>query len=171
VRVHLVEGRRELEQVLTLQQRNLAETEDGFVTVRHTLEILERMHARMPSLAAHDDAGELAGYALAMPRDTQSLLPILAPMFARLEGLDVLRSARWYVMGQVCVAEGWRGRGVFDALYAGHRDSYAGAFEVLVTEIATRNGRSIRAHERVGFAEIDRYRDATDEWSVVAWRW
>ena len=167
----LVESGRDLEQILVLQRRNREPTADGFVTVPHTPEILQAMHALMPSLIVRDGAGGIAGYALAMAREAESMLPILAPMFARLDTLDALRDRRWYVMGQVCVDEAWRGRGVFDALYAGHRASYGGAFDVLVTEIATRNGRSIRAHARVGFAEIDRYRDATDEWSVVAWRW
>jgi hypothetical protein len=120
---------------------------------------------------AHDGAGGLAGYALAMAREARALLPILEPMFARLGGLSALAGKRWYVMGQVCVAQAWRGRGVFDALYAGHRRAYSGRFDALVTEIATRNGRSLRAHARVGFAEIDRYRDATDDWSVVGWFW
>lgn len=167
----LVESGRDLEQILELQRRSREPTADGFVTVQHTLQILEAMHALMPSLIVRDGEGGLAGYALAMAREAQAMLPVLAPMFARLEVLDALRRRRWYVMGQVCVDEAWRGRGVFDALYAGHHASYGGSFDVLVTEIATRNGRSIRAHARVGFAEIDRYRDATDEWSVVAWSW
>lgn len=167
----LVESVRDLELILELQRRNREPTVDGFVTVSHTLPILRAMHELMPSLIVRGEEGGLAGYALAMAREARSMLPILAPMFARLEDLDALRGRRWYVMGQVCVDEAWRGRGVFDALYAGHRASYGGAFDVLVTEIATRNGRSIRAHARVGFEEIDRYRDATDEWSVVAWTW
>lgn len=170
-RADLVGSDRDLERILALQRRNREPTADGFVTVQHTLEILKEMHALMPSVIVRDGADGLAGYALAMGRPARALLPILDPMFARLEGLGALRRARWYVMGQVCVDEAWRGRGVFDALYAGHRAWYGDAYDVLVTEIATRNGRSIRAHARVGFEEIDRYRDATDEWSVVAWRW
>jgi RimJ/RimL family protein N-acetyltransferase len=38
---------------------------------------------------------------------------------------------------------------------------------LLVTEISARNGRSLRAHERVGFTELTRYRDQTDDWVVV----
>jgi hypothetical protein len=168
-RVGLVAGERELEQILALQQANLSETADGFVTVRHTLDILRAMHAQLPSVVARDAQGDIVGYALSMAREAQGLLPILAPMFARLDALETLRGKRWSVMGQVCVAKAFRGQGVFDALYDGHRAQYAGRFDVLVTEIATRNGRSMRAHQRVGFVELDRYRDATDEWSVVGW--
>jgi len=31
--------------------------------------------------------------------------------------------------------------------------------------------RSLRAHERVGFEPIHRYRDGVDEWVIVAWDW
>jgi L-amino acid N-acyltransferase YncA len=167
--VELLDDDRELEQILALQQENLAATGDGFVTVRHTLETLRAMHAQLPSVVARDERGAVVGYALSMAREAQGLLPILAPMFARLDGLGALAGKRWYVMGQVCVAKAFRGQGVFDALYRGHRERYAGRFDALVTEIATRNGRSMRAHQRVGFTEIDRYRDATDAWSVVGW--
>jgi len=60
------------------------------------------------------------------------------------------------------------GRGVFDALYEGHRRFLGGRYDAVVTEIATRNGRSMRAHARAGFETIHVYRDATDEWAVVA---
>jgi hypothetical protein len=170
-RVGLVAGERDLEQILALQLENLGETADGFVTVRHTPEILRAMHAQLPSVLARDERGDVVGYALSMAREAQALLPILAPMFARLDALEALGARRWYVMGQVCVGGAFRGQGVFDALYQGHREHYADRFDVLVTEIATRNGRSMRAHQRVGFVELDRYRDATDEWSVVGWSW
>jgi RimJ/RimL family protein N-acetyltransferase len=37
-----------------------------------------------------------------------------------------------------------------------------------VTEVSTSNTRSLRAHARVGFEVVTTYRDATDEWAVVA---
>lgn len=169
--VGVVQREGDLEQILALQRANLVQTRDGFVTVRHTLEILQAMHATMPSVVARDDAGAVVGYALAMTEAIAPLLPVLGPMFARLARLPALAGQRWYVMGQVCVAEAWRGRGVFDALYAQHHAVYSPRFDCLVTEIATRNPRSLRAHARVGFVEIDHYRDATDEWSVVGWSW
>jgi GNAT superfamily N-acetyltransferase len=123
----------------------------------------------MPSVVARH-RGNVVGYALSMPREAGALLPILAPMFVRLDALTMLVAQRWYVMGQVCVDEAWRGCGVFDRLFEEHRRRYAGQFDWLVTEIATRNPRSLKAHARVGFVEIDRYADDTDEWSVVGLR-
>jgi RimJ/RimL family protein N-acetyltransferase len=86
-------------------------------------------------------------------------------MFTRLDAMDL---GRYYVMGQICVAAGHRGQGVFDALYQGHRDHHGAAFDRVVTEIATRNVRSMRAHARVGFRVLEIYSDATDTWAIVA---
>jgi len=177
-RTCLVTCREELERILRLQAANLRDhvspeqaAREGFVTVAHTLEVLERMHALAPSVIAKDGE-KLAGYALVMPVEARTFVPILEPMFQLLETLSwrgrPLREYRYYVMGQVCVAEAYRGQGVFDALYREHRASYGARFDCTVTEVATRNTRSMRAHARVGFERIETYRDATDEWAVIA---
>src|SRR3954463_7049606 len=80
----------ELEQMLELQQRNLPRNldereraEQGFVTVEHTLDVLRRMHAIVPSIVAKDDQ-ELAAYALFIPFECLSFAPALDRMFRRL---------------------------------------------------------------------------------------
>lgn len=171
-----VTGDAELEQILDLQRRNLPRNldereraENGFVTVEHTLDQLRRMHALEPSIVAMDEA-ELAGYALVMPVECRALLPVLEPMFQRLERLGAF-GRRFYVMGQICVAAPYRGRGVFDLLYQAHREHLRARFDCVVTEVSVRNPRSLRAHRRVGFEEMERYRDETDEWVLLAWNW
>jgi len=171
-----VGNERELQQILDLQQANLARnlspeqiSEQGFVTVEHTLDLLRRMHAIAPSIVAREGES-LAGYALVMPVECRSFIPMLEPMFARLEQLGMMRQ-RFYVMGQICVAAPWRGQGVFDLLYRAHRKYLRTAYDFSVTEVAMRNTRSMRAHQRVGFEIIDRYRDATDEWALLRWNW
>lgn len=174
LRARRVESELELRQILELQRENLARNlnaeeiaSQGFVTVEHTLPVLQRMHALEPSVIATDE-GALAGYALVMPIPCRAFIPILEPMFVRLAGLGML-SGRSYVMGQICVARPWRGRGVFDLLYRAHRDLLHADYDFALTEVATRNARSMRAHERVGFAVVDRHRDATDEWALLRW--
>lgn len=164
-------------EILELQRANLAASlspeeiaSQGFVTVVHSAEILRAMHALSPSIVARE-GGRVVAYALVMPVETKALLPILAPMFARLETMTALAGVRFYVMGQICVAKSQRGRGIVDALYHSHRQHLGGRFDAVVTEIATRNTRSMRAHARVGFETLETYRDATDEWAIVSWRW
>jgi GNAT superfamily N-acetyltransferase len=171
----------ELEQILALQRANLAAnvsadeaSAQGFVTAVHDLESLQQMHALAPSIVARGEHG-LAGYALAMRVEARAQVPILEPMFQLFETLSwrgrPLAATHFYVMGQVCVAKPFRGQGVFDALYRGHRDHYRDRFELLVTEVSLRNPRSLRAHERVGFEPLHRYRDSVDDWVILGWDW
>jgi ribosomal protein S18 acetylase RimI-like enzyme len=164
----------ELEQILRLQRANHLDAvtaderaAEGFLTVEHDLPLLERMHVIAPSIVALDGT-ELAGYALVMPVECRALIPMLVPMFDR---LDALGMTSYYIMGQICVAKQYRGRGVFDALYAAHREHLGARYARCVTEVATRNTRSMRAHERVGFTILEQYRDATDEWALLVWNW
>jgi ribosomal protein S18 acetylase RimI-like enzyme len=172
----LVQNEDELEQILDLQRANLARNlspeeiaAQGFVTVEHTVDLLKQMHALAPSIIACDE-DRLAGYALVMPIECRSFLPILEPMFVRLDRLR-MQQQRFYVMGQICVAKPFRGRGVFDLLYRAHRHHLRSRYDFSVTEVSTRNTRSMRAHQRIGFVEIDRYRDETDEWTLLRWDW
>jgi len=178
VTVELSNGASDLDAVLALQRANLRTqispddgARNGFVTVEHTREILAQMHAHGPSLVARRD-GRLVGYALTMTLACRPLLPALEPMFARFDSLSyagrALSTCQFYVMGQICIAHSERGRGVFDALYQAHRECFGDRYELLVTEISANNGRSLRAHQRVGFHELTRYRDAIDDWVVVA---
>jgi hypothetical protein len=110
-----------------------------------------------------------------MPREFSADVPILRPMFAMFEALSwngaALRdNPRWFVMGQICIADGFRGRGIFDALYRSMAACYRDRFDFVVTEVAARNRRSLRAHARVGFRTLHVYPDATtgEQWHIIA---
>jgi len=171
----------ELDQILLLQQKNLARNisqqeaiEQGYVTVIHTPGQLQKMHQLAPAILAKDDE-QVVGYALSMPISCSKLIPVLEPMFASLENLVYkhrpLKSFSYYVMGQVCIDKAYRGLGIFDKLYAGHKDIYSSQYDCIVTEVATRNTRSLKAHQRVGFNTIHKYTDETDDWEVIVWDW
>ena len=171
----------DLQQILHLQQRNLKQNldetekdEQGFVTLQHDLPTLQQMHEIAPSIIIKDD-DSIVGYALTMLPECRILVPDLEPMFSLLQTLhwnnNPLRSCKYYVMGQVCIAKEHRGRGLFRTLYHHHREVYQSDFDLLITEISMQNRRSIRAHEKVGFVPIHTHSDELDEWSVVAWDW
>lgn len=171
----------ELQQILLLQQQNLRgatsaaeEKEQGFVTVRHSLKILQQMHALEPSIIVKDN-DHLAAYALVMPRECRTIVPELVPMFEGLDKIEYkgksLNQYNFYVMGQVCVAAAYRGKGIFDMLYRQHHQALQHKYDFVITEIATRNTRSMRAHERVGFITLHVHSDELDEWAVVIWDW
>ena len=149
-------------------------TAQGFVTVRHDLAVLQRMNDVAPGVVAtHCDT--VVGYALVMPREFAGDVPILRPLFDVLDRLEwrgrALRDQpRWFVMGQICIAEGYRGAGIFDGLYRAMAGFYRDRFDFTVTEVAARNTRSLRAHARAGSETIHVYPDATtgEQWHVIA---
>ena len=171
----------EVSEILELQAANhpsalTAETmsREGFVTVRHDSTVLRRMNEDAPAIVAKS-AGRVIAYALVMPRSYAAHVPILRPLFARLEtlswkGTPLRDNPRWFVMGQICVAEGYRGRGIFDGLYRTMAERYRDRFDFTVTEVASRNTRSLRAHARVGFETFEVYTDPDtgEEWNVIA---
>jgi len=171
----------DLKQILLLQSDNAKSTlsasaieNEGFVTVRHGLDQLQEMQRQSPQILAVD-GDTLAGYALVMPRELKNSIPVLIPMFNLLDTLTYkgapVKDLRYYVMGQICVAKAYRGKGVFRQLYAAHKKHLSGTYDYCITEISSRNLRSMRAHEKVGFTLLHRFSDATDEWNIVLWDW
>jgi ribosomal protein S18 acetylase RimI-like enzyme len=171
----------ELEQILALQQSNLqannglAEIESqGFVTVQHSLETLQMMNQLAPSIIIKDNDAVIA-YALVMLKSCRNLIATLEPMFAEFDNIEwngnALDAFKYYVMGQVCISKNYRGIGLFDQLYQKHREIYSEEYDFVLTEVALRNKRSLRAHERVGFKTVHSYKDMTDEWAVILWDW
>jgi RimJ/RimL family protein N-acetyltransferase len=70
------------------------------------------------------------------------------------------------------VARDYRGQGVFDACYRAYKSFFEKKYQFAVTEISTKNLRSVRAHTRIGFREVHRYMAPEQgEWSVVLWDW
>ena len=181
MQAELVTSTDELHQILELQQCNLIRNIDqhemnsqGFVTMEHTFDVLKQMHDLSPSVIIKD-GNKVAGYALTMLRECRELFPPLEPMFANFDILQwkskPLNDYSFYAMGQICIGKEYRGKGLFEELYNGHKKFYGGQFDFIITEVSTRNYRSLRAHEKVGFKTIHTYRDELDEWSVVIWDW
>ena len=171
----------EVSEILELQAANhpsalTPETmvREGFVTVRHDSSVLRRMNEETPAIVAKA-AGRVIAYALVMPRSFAPHVPILRSLFERLDrlswkGTPLRDNPRWFVTGQICVAEGHRGKGIFDGLYRTMAERYGDRFDFTVTDVATRNARSLRAHERVGFRALEVFTDTDtgEEWNVIA---
>jgi GNAT superfamily N-acetyltransferase len=177
----IVRNEKDLHQILSLQSVNLKNNlppeyraSQGFLTLQHTLPVLQQMHELLPSIVVRD-GDQVVAYALAEVRACRTLMPDLEPMFALLDTLSwkgkPVNDYEYYTVGQICVAEEYRGKGLFEMLYQHHREVYSPKYELFITEISTCNARSIRAHERIGFRELVRHRDHLDEWSAVVWDW
>lgn len=171
----------DIQGILALQKKNLPtqldaqETKNqGFVTVNHSFELLKSMNNTNASIIAKDD-DQIVGYNIAMTKAFAKDIPVLIPMFGIMDHLTFkgqsLKEVNYIVCGQVCVAKAYRGQGIFDGMYQAYRQYYKDRFPVILTEIATRNTRSLRAHERVGFEIVHSYNTPDEQWEIVKWEW
>ena len=170
---------RHFEQILDLQRRYHVRSlspevqdQEGFVFAQHSLPVLRRMAAELPqAIALEDDT--VVGYCLSLALSLRAEVPSLSPMFEHFRRCAFhgrpLPAIRFFVGGQVCVDRAHRGRGLLARLYERVRVSAPPAYELCVTEIAVRNGISVRAHARMGFETISKYSDGGEEWLIVAW--
>ncbi|HEY4062247.1 MAG TPA: GNAT family N-acetyltransferase [Puia sp.] len=171
----------ELSQIHRLNQANHRDhlspeekDKEGFVSWLYPVDLLQRLQELAPHVIVKD-GDRVVGYALVALREAAPFHPDLQVMFTHLNSLRykdrLLVDHTFYCMGQICVDKDYRGMGVVAKLYEHHRNVYSPRYDLLITEIATSNIRSQKAHEKAGFRTIFTYRDAMDEWNVVAWDW
>lgn len=170
----------QITQILALQQANLATNvslqeakQQGFVTVQHSAELLWEMNQKHPHSIAVDN-NQVVGYALVMTQVFKSKIPILEPMFNQLDHLSFrnqsLQTVDYFIMGQICVAKSHRGESIAVNMYREMQQRLAKDFQYIITEVATRNWRSMRAHEKVGFELLHQYTDPRgEEWALIIW--
>lgn len=173
----------DIDALLQLQSDNLKQNLDaptiesqGFVSFVYTPDIIRGMMADEPQIIAKD--GDLiAGYALTATLTFGQNIPLMRPLIQKSRELTFkdtpLSMLKYYIMGQVCVRRGYRGNGIFDDLYHGHKQYLSSKYDCIITEIATENKRSLAAHKRVGFETIYQYYDdiSRKNWEIVAWDW
>ncbi|MEK6479460.1 GNAT family N-acetyltransferase [Catalinimonas sp. 4WD22] len=170
-----------LHQILELQFKNLESQisinelkKEGFVTVHHTLELLSTIGGNFGHMVAKAN-GDVVAYALVMLKEFGNSIPVLVPMFEKINTLQfknkALSNTNYLVMGQVCVDKAFRGKGLFYELYTQMKLHLSHEFDYLITEVATRNPRSIRAHQKLGFECIYNYQADGEDWDILLWDW
>lgn len=171
----------ELHQIEALNAENLkpgltpAETSaQGFLMWRYDFNLLQQLHSYAPSVICKSGM-DLAGYALTTPRESAVVHRELSLMLDKINDLPYegkpLREHSYYVMGQLCVAKPYRGRGVVEMMYGLHRNLYSSQYDMMVLTISTENTRSVRVHERIGFKDIHVFSDHFGAWKVCVWDW
>jgi L-amino acid N-acyltransferase YncA len=172
----------DLEGILKLQKANLAKTltpdeiqSQGFVTVDHTYDQLEKLNGYEKHIIAKDEK-KIVGYLLAMTKRSKSDISILIPMFNAFDIISYkekkIAEYNYLIVGQVCIDKQYRGQGVLDNSYDAYKKFYKKKYDLAITEIASTNSRSLNAHARIGFKQIYSYTGTDDtEWIVVVWDW
>lgn len=147
---------------------------EGFVTWSYSIDDLRILHTIAPSVIAKD-GDKVVGYALVLVREaadnyapfSQTLEMVKPLIYQEKPILDY----RVYFMGQICVAQDYRGQGVVNLLYQFHKEHLSPGYDMLLTEISVNNPRSQKAHEKVGFKTIHTHKDEKEEWNTVLWDW
>ncbi|GMQ25006.1 hypothetical protein Aoki45_16880 [Algoriphagus sp. oki45] len=181
LQIKSAETQAEFQGILDLQWENHLHTvtesekkEQGFVTVRHSMDQIQLMNSIAPHIIAKDGE-KVVGYILAMTKASKDLVPILIPMFAQFDQLYYqgkrVSDFEYLVIGQICVGKSHRGQGLFDRMYAAYREAFSETYSFAITEIAKSNTRSLSAHRRVGFEVIHKFKDDLFDWAIVAWDW
>lgn len=166
-----------LREILALQKSNLERSvseeeisSEGYVTVDHDFELLRELaEAQGHTVALSND--KVVGYALIMMPEFRSRIPVLTSMFEMLEGClwqgKSLIQVGFHVMGQVCISRAFRGQGLFRGLYDHQRFALKDVSQVIITEVAERNQRSLSAHLGIGFESLHEFRDENEQWHII----
>jgi len=172
----------ELNDILQLQKENLpvnlSENEiknQGFLTVSHNLQILKILDEIEPAIIGKNENGVVA-YILAMTENSKEQLPILEEMFCKFKEVRYLNEPistyNYVVVGQVCVAKQYRGKGVFENCYHLYKNSFKASYDFAVTLISSRNTRSLNAHTKLGFEIVHNYTSPDGEkWNIAILAW
>src|ERR1017187_1499970 len=125
---------RDIQQIIALQQLNLPQNlspeqknSQGFVTVIHSFATLKKMNDAEASIVAKD-GDQVIGYLLAMTTHTRHDIPVLIPMFQAFDEViyegQKISSFKYLVVGQVCIAEAYRGRRILDDCYTAYKKHF-----------------------------------------------
>ncbi len=171
----------ELQGIKSLQDQNLkknlssydAETE-GFVTAEYSIEFLQALHHANPSVIAKD-GGLVVGYALVALKSIRHQHDLLSDLFESIDKIEyrnqLLKYSNYVVVGQLCVAKEYRGRGLVQQMYQYFKARLSGKFDYCLTDIAENNPRSLKAHLKTGFRIVDTLHYGGIDWNIVLWDW
>ncbi|MDE3144232.1 MAG: GNAT family N-acetyltransferase [Bacteroidota bacterium] len=171
----------ELEGIKKLQSENLntnisAEeaASQGFLSAVYSVEFLKIMHDASPSVIAVDE-DVVVGYALVSTKEIRHHHDLLADLFNAIDKINYqgvsLKEANYVVVGQLCVAKNYRGRGLVQQMYQHFRDCLQNEFDYCLTDVAKANPRSLKAHLTTGFEIINTLTYGGISWDVVMWDW
>jgi ribosomal protein S18 acetylase RimI-like enzyme len=171
----------ELEGIRKLQEenlkRNISEWEaeqQGFVTAEYSMKFLNQMHDAGPSIIAKDGEA-VVGYALVAEKSIRHFHPLLADLFNTIDKThyrnELLKDTDYVVVGQLCVHRKYRGQGLVPSMYDYFKDSLENEFDCCITDVASNNPRSLKAHLKCGFQVIDTLKYGGLSWDIVLWNW
>lgn len=181
VRITQTSCTRDLEGIRALQLanlgRNISKEEsdaEGFVTAEYSVEFLQLMHEAEPSIIAKD-GDAVVGYALVATKEVCRQHPLLRDLLQSIEALSYcgtsLTNVPFVIVGQLCVAKDYRGKGLAWKMYEQYRTLLSGKYACAITEVAVSNERSMRAHLKSGFKTVTTAEYNGVNFNIVLFDW
>ena len=166
-------------------RRNLSESEimsEGFVTAEYSVDFLAKMSTFYPAAIAKTENGTIIGYALIVSKQLQGDHALLDDMIEVIDKISLqdkdksipFKSLPYVLCGQLCVAIGYRGKGLVTDLYNCLRrvvQMSTPEVRYVFTEVAHDNKRSLRAHEKCGFKVIQTHTFGATGFDIILWDW
>ena len=165
----------DLQQIIKLQTNNLPERlsnieqqKEGFVTVKHTIKQLQAMQNKEPHCIIKDQ-NKVVAYALCMCASFKKEIPLLKPMFDEAEKhFKDSNNIKYIAMGQICIDKAYRGKGLFKKLYRFMATELSNQYQAIITEVDSKNTRSLQAHYAAGFTDLTIYKSHHHKWHLIA---
>ena len=179
--IKIADTDQEIEGILGLQQANLPsqlnpqeQIQEGFVTIRHTFELLKRMNQDGGHIIVKDH-DQVKAYALYLHPAMMPKVEFLGETYKFLQAFEwngkKAIDHNFVFMGQICVDKSLRGQGYFRKLYEAFKQEYGKNFEWCFTLVALRNQRSLTAHKKIGFETMYTMVDPDAEpWELIGWK-
>lgn len=170
----------EIEGIKSLQNENLIgnisqeeAAREGFVTAVYSINFLMKMSNETPAVVAID-GNKVVAYALIVSKtlaiDHELLYKLVQDVDDNMKRQN--RECKNYVIvGQLCVALGYRGAGVAQQLYSFAYQNLRSKYDCLVTEVANDNARSLKVHLKSGFQIFATSEYGGKVFSIVIWDW
>jgi ribosomal protein S18 acetylase RimI-like enzyme len=152
---------------------NLSEEErkaEGFVSAEYNMDMLLKMHKHSPSIVAKYKE-EVVGYALVVPKTFQGNHCLLDDLFETVNTLTyqnkALKDSKYVLCGQLCIEKLYRGQGLVPKLYGTFAHELKNEFDYIITDVASENPRSLKAHKKAGFEVIDSKHYDGVTWDII----
>lgn len=156
-----VAAERDLDGILALQERNLAER-GGTLSARLSRAQLQAMIGDLPGIVARR-AGRVVGYLLASSKATIADVPVVRAMLEAYPG-----AADAYLYGPIAVDESARGQGIAAAMFERLKALVPGREGILF--IREDNAPSLRAHAKMGIAASGTFLHAGTRYVVLSYK-
>jgi len=171
----------ELKSIKALQDANLRKNlsdevaeQNGFLMAEYSIEFIKRMNDVEPHIIAVDQ-DKIVGYVLVSTHKTGTAHSLLLDLYNNIDQLNYnnieLKNASYVIVGQLCVAKSHRGAGLSQQLYQYFRNELEHQFDYCITDVATENTRSIKAHLKIGFKIIHQIIYGGISWEIILWDW